>query len=292
MLVSTPCTDCTTATVPLRATIQDITAVLGDPAYDEYPGDITHATVTFINRETNAVLCAAPVTLFDPLDPTTGTAYCEWVADIGANDGYDFNLGILVDGYYTRNTTADDVIVVVSKPSTNSITGGGYLLNGSTSGTYAGDLDLRTHFGFNIKFINNRGRGQSIVGRATVIVRQDGHIYRIRTNALESLVVVPASNDTPAVGEFYSKASIEDVTDPNNPILLTSQAFINFTMTDYEEASGQYRDLLGVTVWDRNGESAFLQQLDRHPNHRAGYRSREFGDPPVHQSTQVISRRS
>ena len=51
MLVSTPCTDCTTATVPLRATIQDITAVLGDPAFDAYPGDITNASVSFINRE-------------------------------------------------------------------------------------------------------------------------------------------------------------------------------------------------------------------------------------------------
>jgi hypothetical protein len=179
------------------------------------------------------------------------------VADIGANDGYDFNLGILVDGYYTRNSTADDVIVVVSKPSTNSVTGGGYLLNQSTAGTYAGDLDLRTHFGFNIKFINNHGRGQSIVGRATVLVRQDGHIYRIRTNALESLMTVPASGDVPAVAEFYSKASIEDVTDANNPILLTTQAFLNFTMTDYEEASGQYRDLLGITVWDRNGDLLF-----------------------------------
>ncbi len=257
MLVSTPCTDCTTATVPLRASIQDITAVLGDPAYDAYPGDITNATVSFINRESNAVLCSAPVTLLDPSDPTTGTAFCDWFADIGANDGYDFNLGILVDGYYTRNSTADDVIVVISKPSTNSITGGGYLLNLSTAGTYAGDLDLRTHFGFNIKFINNQGRGQDIVGRATVIVRHDGHIYRIRTNALDSLIVVPASNDDPAVGEFYSKASIEDVTDPNNPILITSQALLNFTMTDYEDASGQYRDLLGISVWAKNGALLF-----------------------------------
>ena len=195
--------------------------------------------------------------LLDPADPTTGTAFCDWVADIGANDGYDFNLGILVDGYYTRNSTADDVIVVVSKPSTNSVTGGGYLLNQSTAGTYAGDLDLRTHFGFNLKFIDNHGRGQDIVGRATVIVRQSGHIYRIRTNALKSLIVVPASNADPAVGEFYSKASIEDVTDPNNPILITSQAQLNFTMTDYEDASGQYRDLLGISVWAKNGSLLF-----------------------------------
>ena len=257
MLVSTPCTDCSTATVPLRATIQDITALLGDPDYDPNPGDITLATVDFINRDSNAVLCSAPVILLEAADSTTGTAFCDWEADIGANNGYDFNLGIRVAGYYTRDNTADDAIVVVSKPSDNSITGGGYLLNQPTAGTYAGDTDLRTHFGFNVKFIKNKGRGQDIVGRATVIIRHDGHVYRVKTNALDSLIVDPASGNDPAVAEFFSKASIEDVTDPNNPILLDTQSLLNFTMTDYEEASGQFRDLLGISLWAKNGQLLF-----------------------------------
>src|SRR5206468_9525566 len=41
----------TTATVTLSATVKDITAVTGDPAYDPYAGDIRNAKVTFINRD-------------------------------------------------------------------------------------------------------------------------------------------------------------------------------------------------------------------------------------------------
>jgi hypothetical protein len=39
-----------TATVTLRATIQDITAVLGDTSYDATAGDIRNAKVTFTSN--------------------------------------------------------------------------------------------------------------------------------------------------------------------------------------------------------------------------------------------------
>ncbi|TMD55801.1 MAG: hypothetical protein E6I83_03560 [Chloroflexi bacterium] len=46
-----------TVTLTLRATIQDITAVTGDTAYDAFAGDIRTATVKFVNRDSaNALL--------------------------------------------------------------------------------------------------------------------------------------------------------------------------------------------------------------------------------------------
>ena len=48
-----------------------------------------------------------------------------------------------------------------------------------------------------------------------------------------------------------------DAGKPNQPILLDTKALINLTMTDYEEASGQYRDLLGISIWAQNGKLLF-----------------------------------
>src|SRR5207247_11386504 len=68
------------ATVTLAATIQDITAI--DPG-DPTPGDIRNAVVDFINRDAgNALLCTANVGLVSMSDTKTGTATCNWTADI------------------------------------------------------------------------------------------------------------------------------------------------------------------------------------------------------------------
>jgi hypothetical protein len=80
-------------TILLRATIQNITAVPGDPTYDPDAGNITNATVSFVNRE-----------------------------NIGSASGSDYIIGVVVNGYYTRNSIAEDMVVVVSKPTSNFIT--------------------------------------------------------------------------------------------------------------------------------------------------------------------------
>src|SRR5262249_35034524 len=79
MFVSTSGPNSFTATVTLSATIKDITAVTGDPAYDLYPGDIRNAKVTFINRDTNTIIAAnLPVGLVNQNDMTVGTTTYNW----------------------------------------------------------------------------------------------------------------------------------------------------------------------------------------------------------------------
>src|SRR5205814_1521402 len=67
--VTTASASGSTATVVLSATVQDITAVPGDPSYDPYAGDVRNAKVTFINRDTGAVIAAnVPVGLGNAAD--------------------------------------------------------------------------------------------------------------------------------------------------------------------------------------------------------------------------------
>lgn len=252
LMVSTACETCSTATIPLRATIQDITAV--DPVADPDPGDIRNATVTFVNRDGGAALCTATLTLLDPNDTKTASAACNWDANIGSSSGTDFTIGVVVGGYYLRNATAEDTVVSISKPGTNFLTGGGYFINKATSGLYAGDAGAKTNFGLNIKFNNKL---TNLQGRATIMVRMNGHVYQIRSNMLSSLVAVPYNSSTPSAGtaELIGKANITDVTDPMNPVLLVGGATFQIAMKDNGEPGNA--DTLSISVWGKDGKLLF-----------------------------------
>jgi squalene-hopene/tetraprenyl-beta-curcumene cyclase len=260
LMISTSCATCSTATIPLRATIQDITEVLGDPAYDPDAGNITNATVSFVNRSNaDAVLCTANVTLLDQVKPTVGAVTCNWSANIGSSYGADYTIGTIVNGYYTRNSTEDDVVVVVSKPTSNFITGGGYLINQTSGGTYAGDPGLKTNFGLNIKFTQKL---TNLQGRVTIIIRQGGHVYQIKSTALNSLVAIPFGPSNPKSGtaELVGKATITDVTDPLLPITVAGNTTLNVVMKDNGERGSA--DLIGISLWSKDGKLLFSSNWD------------------------------
>jgi len=215
LLLSTADIDTSTATVPLRVTIQDISAAL--PGEDPDAGDVTHATVTFMNRDTNTIIAEqVPVTWLDPEDPTTGTAGYDWTVDLGNQDAESYTIGVIIDGFYGRDSALDNTVVTVSKPLQNFITGGGYLINQSSAGLYAGDVGERTNFGFNVKFNKQL---TNIQGKVNLIIRQQGHVYQIRTNSTESLVI-QAVDPLTQQAVITAKANLKDITDPLNPITL------------------------------------------------------------------------
>jgi hypothetical protein len=84
MYASTSSTTATSAIVTLRATIQDITAVTGDPAHDASAGDVKTAVVRFVNRDNNVTLCTATLGYTTVSDSKTATASCDWTANIAA----------------------------------------------------------------------------------------------------------------------------------------------------------------------------------------------------------------
>jgi hypothetical protein len=115
-LVPTASPTSTSFTMTLSATIRDITAVVGDPSYDAYAGDIRNARVSFIIRgATNTTIASDLVpTLPNAMDPTLGTVSYTWNSII-TGDAQTFVIGIVND-HYTRNSTSDDVAVTVAKP--------------------------------------------------------------------------------------------------------------------------------------------------------------------------------
>jgi hypothetical protein len=243
LYASTLSTSCPTTTIQLRATIQDITAVL--PGSDANAGLITKATVTFINRDTNSVIAGnVPVTLLNPSDPKTGTAVYNWTVTLPKNSkSQAYTIGVIVNGYYTRDASTDDTVVTVSLPQSSSLTGGGYLINQSSAGTYSGGVGERTNFGFNVKFNKQL---TNLQGHANIIIRQDGQVYQIKTNAMNSLTVTQVS---PGIYDatFTSKAKLTDITNPCNPVSLGGNLDLIVTLRDAGEPGTV--DQIGITLW-------------------------------------------
>ena len=73
------------------------------------------AEVTFINRTTNAMIATVTVTLTNADDTSTGVAEYDWTVDIGTAKSKSYRVGMIVSDYYSRNSTADDATITVSK---------------------------------------------------------------------------------------------------------------------------------------------------------------------------------
>ncbi|HET9826656.1 MAG TPA: Ig-like domain repeat protein, partial [Chitinophagaceae bacterium] len=243
------------ATVTLSATIQDI-SVTEWPNGDILSGDICNARVKFINRD-NGTDISGWLTpgLVTPGDLTTGTVTYKWPVDIGIANSNCFTVGIIVDGYYICDYSADNTVITVSKPVPDFITGGGYLVLETPAGLKAGDRGSKTNFGFNVKY-NKSVR--NLQGQINSIVRRtegDGviHVYQIKGNAMTSLVIdANLTTDHPyPTAVFDGKASIQDITDPSLPISIDGNASLHVEIVDRGEPGNT--DSIAITVWNKDG---------------------------------------
>ncbi len=263
LFVNTACATCSNGTATLSATVKDITAETSDSAYDVFAGDIRNATVTFVNRDTNTPIAGCsnlPVGLVNLADTKTGTATCNWNVNIGSGDSMDYTIGIIVNSYYTRNASADNSVLTVSKPiGTNFITGGGYLVNALSNGQYAGVTGLKTNFGFNVKYNKS---GTNLQGRVNVIVRgANGRVYQIKGNVMRTLSVrTLTTNPLVRAAVYTGKANMTDITDPLNPIALGGNNSFQMELTDKGEPGNA--DTIGINVWNDGGGLLFSSRWD------------------------------
>ena len=257
LFTSTSSPTSSSATVTLSATIRDITDVIGDGAYDADAGDIRKATVDFVNRDTNTTLCSnLPVGLVSAADTKVGTATCNWSANIGSADSASYTIGIKVNNYYTRNESADNVVVTVSKPLASSfITGGGYLVNQQSAGLYAGEAAKRTNFGFNVKYNKS---GTNLQGAINAIVRKGAGVYQVKGTAMSSLTSAVSGN--PKTSTFTGKANIQNITNPAAAEPIDGNATLQVTMSDYGEPGSS--DKIAITVWNKAGGLWFASRWD------------------------------
>ena len=294
--VSTASTSSTSAPILLSAKVKDTSALAGSG--DNKPGNISNARVRFVNRDVadpmniNAVTSATGYYISDWLTPglviatdtTTGIVSANWSAPIGSSDdGTQFTLGIIVDnGYYFRNSSTDDAVITVSKPLTNFVTGGGYIIMTNAIGSINPQQGLRNNFGFNIKS-NTNG---VLNGNINSIVRcTNGKVYQIKSNAMSSLSVTPATSTSGAKAVFTGKANWQDITNPSKPIpAFSGTNLLQVTMTDRGEPGNT--DDISIIVWDNSNNLLFSSKWD---GTRTVPQILDGGNIKIHNSASVIT---
>jgi hypothetical protein len=259
----------TSGSITLNATISDITAVTGDPAYDTYAGDIRNATLTFVDAGNgNATLCTGPILLVNASDTKTGSVTCTFTGTVDSTGSRQYTVGMVVGGYYVRNASTDDTVVTISQVGAGMITGGGYAVMTNSGGTIAGDPGTKNNFGFNVKYNKS---GTNLQGNLNTIVRRkesDGiyHVYQIKGNSMTALAVYQKvgtawvsgcasdpSTTSPCKAQFNGKANIQDITNPASPVSVpgSGNSALQFNMTDYGSPGSS--DTIGITVWNTSG---------------------------------------
>ncbi|MBX2876832.1 MAG: T9SS type A sorting domain-containing protein [Saprospiraceae bacterium] len=254
-LVSTGGSNSNDAVVLLAATIRDITSIA--PGIDASAGDISKATVTFIDRDTDTPISPAiPVAM---LDATSGTVAWDWEVSLDNNENArEYTIGIRVDGYYISDASVENAILNIYKPKNDFVVGSGnIILTENSGGVMAGDAGTANEFGFNIKF--NKA-GTNLKGRLRILVsRMESdnvlHTYQFKGNNMQSLGV---DGDT-GYAVFTGKANIQDITDPKNPISLSGNKSLQIELYDNGNGSS---DLIGFTLYDKNGELWFSSNWD------------------------------
>ena len=239
--------------VPSGSANVTLSAVVTDAA-DGNRGDIRNATVTFAKMDGTPYLNCAnrPVTLLTPGDTTTGVATCNVSLAYSSTGSLQYDVRMIVNGYYTRDNTADNAVVTVSQQVDGMITGGGFLVNQNSFGEYAGGVGQKTNFGFNVKY--NKAK-TSLQGNINTIVRSsDGKVYQIKGNSMTSLAtnlqVATAKKAT-----FVGKANLTDITNPLNPVAVGGGHSLKVTMTDAGEPGKN--DTIGIQLTRTDGSLLF-----------------------------------
>ena len=233
----------------LKATVNDITAMRGDPDYDGNAGDIRNARVRFMKGSAPVSNWMTP-DLYNGRDSKTGGISSRW-ADLGLTKDApnEINTETGGNGYYVRSNPVDMSLVTLYIPSGDYVVGGGYLMNPSnTSGTYAGDPGLKTNFGFVVKYKN---KASSLHGDMDFLFRRtvDGlvHTYQIKSTSLTSLSVNSGSHHS-MTAQIIANANLTDITNPASPVLVGSLLKLRVNTTDNGDSGAS--DMLAISLWN------------------------------------------
>jgi hypothetical protein len=235
-------------TVPLTFTVQDSNAVPASMSiYDLSPGDIRNARYKILVDGVATPSCGNLQPALVTSDARVGTIGCSYTFSIPNNAvAITPTITVAADSgsYYAARAGDSGFTISVNLPSqTHFITGGGYIVNVASAGSYAGDAGAKTNFGFNVKY---NGSGTNLQGHVNIIVRSHGQLYQIKSNSIGSLGVT--DTDEGGYGSFLSKATIQDITDPANPISIEGND--SLTITFHDKGSPGTNDTISISVYN------------------------------------------
>jgi hypothetical protein len=218
--------------VELRAVVRDITAVGESPFWDEFPGNIGKATVSFLDAASGDLLCGPADTryVFEG-NQQVGLATC--VARLELPTGADeasFEVGLEVGGWYTNSrSAANPTTVIVKRPAGDFLTGSGLLLLAEPAGTLAPgnvtDLTLNVRWGM--------PGFHSLTGEARLRFDSDGRSYEVETTSFDLLGVMGESGGNHGIAHLEARATLRDRTGPGQGTVVATNLRLQLRVTDH-----------------------------------------------------------
>jgi hypothetical protein len=238
----------------------NLSLVLNDKA-DGFKGDIHNATVKFNVLYNGVPITGSPFTATASsysADNTSATFSALFTADGFSTStlSKSYDVTWTINNYYKSDDNCSDIasVVTVSVPTSDFITGGGYvILDNNVYGKYAGDVGTKNNFGFSVKW--NKSFSNIQGGGINTIIRKGSHAYQVKGTKVTALTVIPANGSTPATAGFTCNAVVNDIV---NGVVVTSEgnctAIVEITDVCEPGAGMQASsDLVAITVKDKNG---------------------------------------
>ena len=233
LAMSTPSAASGTATVTLSSTVLDISAA-ADANGDADSGDIRNATLTFVDRVSGETLCTAPLALISAGDARIAAGSCSFTGTIRA-----YQVGTRIGGYYVRDAAADDVTVTVAAPTENFITGSGSLVSTQSAGAKAAANGTAQTFTFDLKYDKSgpvKGSLRLTFSRTESDARM--HVYAIDADPATTSLSFAHTTEH-GIAYATGSATLTDVTDARQPVVVAAAAPMLLTMTDDSPAKTQ-----------------------------------------------------
>ncbi|MGE5353298.1 MAG: Ig-like domain repeat protein [Acidobacteriota bacterium] len=202
-----------------------------------------------------------PVFLFNSSDQTLGGVTTQsFNRKLGQSEinkcGTTFTVYTSVYGYY--HALSDPALVSVCIPSTENISGGGFIISNSPSGKYRCLSGSKTSFGFSMKYNKS---GKDAQGQVNIIIHaEDNKIYQVTANIINVLSAYLIKDLPGKAASFTTKADFRDITDPSKPIFLGGGLTLKLEI--YDDEKYNEKDAIAITLQDINSALLFSSNWD------------------------------
>jgi hypothetical protein len=184
--------------------------------------------------------------------------YYNMLVNIGNNLSQTTQVNWTISQNFQNDITCSETStdVTVSTRTTDFVTGGGFVKLTSSAGTYKGDNNSKTNFGFNVKW--NKSLSNIQGGGFNSIIRSGNLVYHIKAAKVLTLLVTPRTTTDPATAAFTSGNATVTINNANTDAIISSIGNLNLTVeiTDAcEPGSGSKTtsDLIAITLKDAKG---------------------------------------
>ena len=241
---STPSPDDCAGTLTLMAYAADA----DDPA-EGCRGNIRNADITFYDQAT--LLGSAPVGMIEPNNTLEGIAVTDYSYTLQGNEcsagGKTFQVTATAGEYYTGQTE-ETTLVTLALPGNESVSGGGHRVLNESNGIVAGTSGSKMNFGFTMRL---NPAGKKLQGQVNILFRRqiagEWHTYQIKSNKINSLAV-DLSDPLYRKAIINTKATLQDITDADNPISLGGNLHLYLEAWEHTEEPTGKMDRISVML--------------------------------------------